>query len=262
MPLRRIPLLVWAWLWLWLFFPSLPGTWAAGSVNVSIPNTSLQIVYTPFLCNTSTLVIDPGCQGAWNETSIAGIPVVSTTGPAANGADIVPQMFMAFRASALFMSTSVASNASANFTVSSASVTASRLIDSSAGLVAIVNLVESDLTTLTITFIPGQGTTQLDIGSITLTVSDPGSTASFLPTMTLPPSITLPTFTPQSTTSSSASPSSSKSPQTLSHRAEIAEALGLVFGLGFGLSIIAGAILFWWKRRRRLQAEQQQNAWF
>ncbi|KAJ7027876.1 hypothetical protein C8F04DRAFT_964615 [Mycena alexandri] len=261
MPSRRIPLFVWAWTCFWLFFSSLPRIQAAGSVNVSISNTSPQIIYTPFLCNASTLIVDPGCLGAWNETNIAGIPVVSTTGPAPNGADIVPQMFMAFRASALFMSTSVASNASANFTVSSASVTASRLINSGDGLVAIVGLVETDLTTLTITFIPGQDTTQLDIGSITITVTDPGSTSSFLPTMTLPPSMSLPTFIPQSTTSSSASPSPSKSPQTSSHHAQLAEALGLVLGLGVGLSIIAGAILSWWKRRRRLQAEQQ-NAWF
>ncbi|KAJ7173614.1 hypothetical protein C8R46DRAFT_893407 [Mycena filopes] len=262
---RRIAPLLCTWTWLWLLLiSSLPRAQAAGSVNVSIANTSPQIIYTPFLCNATTLTADPGCLGAWNETSLGGIPIVSTTGPAIEGADIVPQMFMAFRASALYMSTSVASNASANFTVSSASITASRVINSGEGLVAIVGLAETELTTLTITFIPGQAASQLDIGSILITVTDPDSTSSFLPTMTLPPSITLPTFIPTSTApSSSTSPSSTKSPQTLSHRAQIAEALGLVLGLGVGLSIIAGAILFWWKRRRRLRAERAQtNAWF
>ncbi|KAF7356966.1 hypothetical protein MVEN_01032800 [Mycena venus] len=256
---------LWIWIWLWVVSLSLPVTRAAGSVNVSIANTSPAIVYTPFLCNATSLISDPGCSGGWNASAIAGIPTVSTTGPTPDGADIVPQMFMAFRASALFMSTSAISNASANFTVTSSSLTLSRVVDSAAGVIAIVNLVESELTTLTITFVPGQSVSQLDIGSILMTVTDPDVTSSFLPTMTLPPSITLPTFIPQSTTASSslsASPSSTSTHRSLAHRAQIAEALGLVLGLGVGLTLIAGAAFYWWKRRRRLQAAQQTNSWF
>lgn len=34
--------------------------------NVSIPITSPQIVYTPFVCNASTVLADPqSCAGAW-----------------------------------------------------------------------------------------------------------------------------------------------------------------------------------------------------
>ncbi|KAJ7156810.1 hypothetical protein C8R43DRAFT_997373 [Mycena crocata] len=253
------------WTWTWLIFlllltlASLPGTQAA--VNVSVPNTSPQIVYTPFLCNTTFLATDPDCKGAWNVSDIAGIMTVSTDGPDPGGANIVPQMFMTFHASALYMSTSAVSNATANFTVSSESNSISRVIDSAAGLVAIVNLVESELTTLSITFLPGQNATQLDIGSILMTVSDPAETTSFLPTMSLPPSETLPTFIPQSATSST-SPSASSTPRSLAHRKQIAEALGLVLGLGVGLSLIAGVIFYWWRRRRRLRAARQENAWF
>ncbi|KAJ7746791.1 hypothetical protein DFH07DRAFT_832392 [Mycena maculata] len=259
---------LWNWLWLrigllLLLISSLPSTRAAGSVNVSIPNTSSEIVYTPFLCNGTVPADDPGCKGGWNATDIAGIATVSTQGPDPDGADIVPQMFMAFRASALYMSTSAVSNATANFTVASTTTSTSTVFDSSAGLVAILNLDESQLTTLTITFIPGQNVSQLDIGSILVAVTDPTETASFLPTMSLPPSMTLPTFLPQSTaspSSASASPSSSSSTQSLSHRAQIAEALGLVLGLGVGLALTAGAVFFWWRRRRRLR--EQDNMWF
>jgi len=264
--LRRRFTLSWnsTWLHLCLIFASLPRP-AAASVNVSIPNTSPEIVYTPFLCNSTFPANDPDCKGAWNATQIGGIATVSTDGPDPDGLNIVPQMFMTFRASALYMSTSVVSNATANFTVSSPTTTISRLVDSAAGLVALVNLVETDLTTLTITFVPGSDISQLDIGSILVTVTDPTETASFLPTMSLPPSMSLPTFLPTSTASSSssasASPSSSStSTHSLSHRAQIAEALGLCLGLGVGLSIIAGAVFFWWRRRRRLQA--QNNSWF
>ncbi|KAJ7849945.1 hypothetical protein B0H14DRAFT_2355859 [Mycena olivaceomarginata] len=250
----RISLLrTWFWLWSVATLSLLPVTRAAGS-NVSIPNTAPQIVYTPFLCNATSLVSDPGCSGGWNVSAIAGIPTVSTTGPAPDGGEIVPQMFMAFRASALYMSTSASSNATANFTVTSASLTLSRVINSAAGLIAIVDLVASELTTLTITYVPGTDVAQLDIGSILVTVTDPAVTSSFLPTMTLPPSMSLPTFIPKSTSSPSATP------RSLTHRAQIAEALGLVLGLGVGLSLIAGTAFFWWRRRRRLQ--QQNNSWF
>ncbi|KAJ7708755.1 hypothetical protein B0H17DRAFT_364392 [Mycena rosella] len=187
---RRFTLKIWTWTWLWLLIASLPVCRAA-SVNVSVSNTSPEIVYTPFVCNSSSLIADPGCKGAWwvvcagcyaprtayalnrNVTNIAGIPTVSTTGPDPEGANIVPQMFLAFRASALYISTSAVSNATANFSVSSASNTVSRVVASAAALVAIVNLVEAELTTLTITFVPGQNISQLDIGSILITVSDP-----------------------------------------------------------------------------------------
>ncbi|KAJ7876288.1 hypothetical protein B0H13DRAFT_2055699 [Mycena leptocephala] len=263
--LRRRISFLWTCFWLWIVISSLPATCAAGSVNVSISNTAPQIVYTPFLCNnTTSLISNPDCKGGWNVSDIAGIQTVSTTGPDVNGAEIIPQMFMAFRASALYMSTSVVSNATANFTVTSTSSSISTVVDSAAGLIALVNLVESELTTLTITFIPGQDISQLDIGSILVAVTDPDTTSSFLPTLTLPPSMTLPTFTPQTTASSSlsvsASPSSTQ--RSLAHRAQIAEALGLVLGLGVGLTLIAGVAFFWWRRRRRQQRARQENAWF
>ncbi|KAF8196868.1 hypothetical protein K438DRAFT_1825693 [Mycena galopus ATCC 62051] len=256
----RIPPL-WTWIWLWVVILTLSvTTQAQGSANVSIANTSPQIVYTPFLCTQEALISDPDCSGGWNVTNIAGIPTVSTLGPASNGAEIVPQMFIAFRASALYMSTSVTSNASANFSIASPSRSLSTVVNSTLDLIYIVDLLESELTTLTITFIPGQNVSRLDIGSILVTVTDPDDPASFLPTMTLPPSMTLPTFTPTASSSPSASASSTSAGQSLPHRAEIAEALGLVLGLGVGLTLIFGTAFFWWKRRRRLQAAEQ--SWF
>ncbi|KAK7031485.1 hypothetical protein R3P38DRAFT_817121 [Favolaschia claudopus] len=259
--------LSWQWLALLLVILSVvPITQAAGSVNVSIANTSPQIVYTPFLCNVTAGVTsdNPDCSGGWNASSVSGIPTVTTRGAAPEGAELVPQMFLSFRASALYMFTSGVSNASANFTVTSSSLTLSRVVDTAVGLVAIVNLNETQLTSLTISFMPGQNASRLDIGSILVTVPDAQATSSFLPTLTLPPSISLPTFIPQTTTaSSSSSPSPTSTPRSLSHRAQIAEALGLVLGLGVGLTLLAIVAFFWWKRRRRLRAEaQRENSWF
>ncbi|KAJ6485782.1 hypothetical protein C8R45DRAFT_282069 [Mycena sanguinolenta] len=249
---------------LWLVILSLSvNAQTAASVNVSVVNTSPQIAYTPFICTSAaSLSSDPDCLGGWNVTTISEIQTVTTTGPAPNGAEIIPQMFMTFRASALYMSTSAISNASANFTVTSSSLTVSRVIDTAVGLIGIVDLLESELSTLTITFIPGQNVSRLDIGSILVTVTDPDDPSSFLPTMTLPPSMALPTFTPHTTSSLSSSPSPTNTQHSLPHRAEVAEALGLVLGLGVGLTIIVSVAFFWWKRRRRLQAAQQNNSWF
>nr|GAT56614.1 predicted protein [Mycena chlorophos] len=228
---------------------------AAGSANVSVSNTAPEIEYTPFLCNAPSSASNSGCSGGWNATNIGGIPTVSTFGPASGGEDIVPQMFMAFRASAFYMSTSVDSNATANFTVASNTSLQTHVVNSADGLVSIVGLDETQLTSLVITFIPQSNASQLDIGSILLTVSDPDATSSFLPTETLPPSMSLPTYVSTSATSTTTS-----TVQALPHRAEIAEALSLVLGVGIGLCIIAGCIFFWWRRRKKLR--QQRQVWF
>jgi len=50
---------------------------------------------------------------------------------------------------------------------------------------------------------------------------------------------------------------------SVAHHAQIAEALGIVIGLGVGLTLIAGASFYWWRRRRRrLQVANQPNMWF
>ncbi|KAJ7282020.1 hypothetical protein C8J57DRAFT_1299194 [Mycena rebaudengoi] len=217
---------LWTWTWLLGVFSSLPGICAAGPVNVTIPNTSPQIVYTPFICNTTTIPSNPECKGAW--------------------------------ASALYVTTSTSSNASANFTVASPSISLSSVVDTSAGLIAIINLVESELTTLTITFIPGESNSQLELGSMLMTVTNATATSSFLPTMTLPPSMSLPTFIIHST-SSSPSPSSTNSPQGSNHKKQITIALSLVLGLGVGLSIILGTAFFYWRKRKRQRDAMQEN---
>ncbi|KAF7317801.1 hypothetical protein MKEN_00868000 [Mycena kentingensis (nom. inval.)] len=253
---RHAHIHVYVWL-LALLFRVLPAAGAA--TNISIANSSPQIVFTPFVCeDASALASDPECSGAWNATNIAGRPTIRTRGPALGGSNIVPQMFMVFRASALYLSTSVESTAIANFTVSSKTGTATQIVDTSAGLVAIINLDESVLTSLVVTFVPGTNASVLDIGSILLTVSDSTATSSFLPTMTLPPSMSLPTFVLPTT---SAGASSTSTPRTLAHREQIALALSIVLGVGVGLSVIAAAIFLWWRKRRRRKQRETQT-WF
>ncbi|KAJ7623597.1 hypothetical protein FB45DRAFT_926185 [Roridomyces roridus] len=241
----------WAWitpriLSLCLFL--VPSTYAA--VNVSVQNTDPDIVYTPFICDASTpgSSNNPNCTGGWNATQVGTIHVVSTTGPDPDGGSIIPQMFMAFHASALYMSTST--------------------VDTTAGLVVIIGLDESVLTTLTITYDPGtsgsNAVRRLDIGAILLTVTDPNDTTSFLPSMTLPSSTTLPTFVPQTSTSTTTSASaSSTTSQSPSQHIPMAEVLGLAIGLGLGLTTILGVAAFfvWWHSRLRRQHTEQSMQW-
>jgi len=241
--------------------------------NVSVSNTSPQIIYTPFLCNATTVTSNPDCKGAWRVMNINGTNVVSTDGPDAEEANIIPQMFFQFRASALYLTTSVLSNATANLTVFAGSTVIPATLNTSVGLVDIVNLIESDITTLTITFVPGPIPSRLDIGSLWLAVTNDTATSSFLPSMTLPPSMSLPTFTPpsstaSSTSSASSSTSSASNTRTQIHKKLIKDALGLVLGLGLGLTFLTGIGLYYWKRRRRHDSASsstnpnKQTMWF
>ncbi|KAF8159292.1 hypothetical protein B0H34DRAFT_654947 [Crassisporium funariophilum] len=145
--------------------------------NVSIPITSPQIVYTPFVCNTTAVLANPqACAGAWqtSNSSDTGLPVISSRGPSTGSANIIPQLFFEFRASTLYLTTLPSSNATANITISSNGVVVSSLFNSALGFVTIVDLPESQPVLLTITYIPGDTPTQFALESLVITVPADG----------------------------------------------------------------------------------------
>ncbi|KAF8888131.1 hypothetical protein BD779DRAFT_1440319 [Infundibulicybe gibba] len=233
----------------------------ANQQNVTIPTTSSQIVYTPFLCDAATAATNPQCRGAWQTTvSVDGRPITFTTGPDVLDGDIIPQLFIRIRASALYLTTSF-SNATTNITVSANNAVVTQQFNSSVGLVNILNLTEDEITMVVLTFVPGSIPTRLEITSLTVTVTGAPPTSSFLPSMTTPPSASLPTYFPASSTStsvtsSSSSPTASR-PPAVSNRTKIAEAVGLTVGLGLGLTAVFVLSFCYWRRRRRRSTDVQ-----
>ncbi|KAJ8095305.1 hypothetical protein PM082_010528 [Marasmius tenuissimus] len=130
------------------------------------------------------------------------------------------------------MSTSPLSNASFNVTVSSGGMVANAVANSSIGRFAVVNLNDNDITTLSITYVPSEISSRLDIGNITITVLN----TSIIPT------------------SSSATPTPTNSDNNAAAEKKkklISTAVGLTLGLGLGLTAVTCAIYLLWRRRRR-----------
>uniref|UniRef100_A0A8H7XUJ2 Mid2 domain-containing protein n=2 Tax=Psilocybe cubensis TaxID=181762 RepID=A0A8H7XUJ2_PSICU len=222
--------------------------------NLSIPLTSPQIIYTPFLCNATTVSNNPqGCAGAWqlsNSTDPAST-VVSTFGPASVSSNIIPQLFFQFSAFSLGITTLPSSNATVNVTMSSNGIVVSSLFNSSLGSLAVINLPDNSISQFTINFIPSSTPTRFDLQSLVIAVPADAVITSFLPSQSLPPSIALPTF---STTASSTSASASPTTSTFtahSNKKMIAQAVGLTVGLGLGLTAVAVMAFYYWRRRRR-----------
>jgi len=238
---------IWAWFPL-LLLSLVQWTQAQSTLrNVTVSNTTPQIVYTPFTCDPSTANTNEQCSGAWRVLDLNGTTLVSTNGPApdANNISIIPQMFFRFRASSLYLSTSSLSNATANITVSNNGIIISKVFNSSVGMVAVLGLREPEISTVAITFIPDALPARLDIGNLILRVTDDPATSVFLPSMMLPPTASLPTFgRPEPTTSSM--PNQGDAQRTL-----IAEAVGITIGLSFGLTAVAVLAYIFWRRRRR-----------
>ncbi|KAJ3983264.1 hypothetical protein F5890DRAFT_210530 [Lentinula detonsa] len=230
--------------------------------NISIANTSPQIDYTPFVCNvTDSGSFSTSCLGGWQVLTSEGQTVVSTKGAGPLGANVVPQMFLQFRASALFLSTSASSNATFEIAVSAGNTSVSVSANSSIGVAAVLNLPENETTTLSLTFTPGQIASHLDIGNITISVIDNSSLPSILPTQTLPPTVSLPSFISSTTTvsSTSSSPTNTSNSQSSdsSHKQLVADAVGLTVGLGLGLTLVTSLGYYTWKRRRRRRDETE-----
>uniref|UniRef100_A0A0W0FNP6 Mid2 domain-containing protein n=1 Tax=Moniliophthora roreri TaxID=221103 RepID=A0A0W0FNP6_MONRR len=211
-------------------------------------------------------MIDEGCHLLLfrRVVDVNGSSVVSTNGPSDAGANIIPQMFLQYRATSLVMTLPPSSNASMNITVLTGNNDVLSLaVNSSVGTFAVLNLNEANTTTLSITFIQtSAGPSRLDIGNITITVSNSVSASvSIFPTQTLPPSLSLPPIIPPTptistaSTSASATPTAGSSQQGESRKQLIAYAVGLTLGLGLGLSAVVSGAYILWKRRRRKQRE-------
>ncbi|KAF9258054.1 hypothetical protein L218DRAFT_766499 [Marasmius fiardii PR-910] len=230
-----------------------------GLRNVSIANTSPEITYSPFLCNSSSS--EPDCNGGWRVLDVEGVTVVSTDGSVVDGVDIVPQVFFRFRAQNLTMTTSSLSNASINVTVVTGKTILNAVGNSSVGSFAVVHLQDTETTTLEVTYIQGTIPSRLDIGNITITVKNDSVSTSFLPTQTLPPSISLPSIVPTTTaSSSSSSATATNSGESDSKNKLIANAVGLTIGLGLGLTAATCAIYVLWRRRRGPKGEHASGA--
>ncbi|PPQ86539.1 hypothetical protein CVT25_007197 [Psilocybe cyanescens] len=236
--------------------------------NLSIPVTSSQITYTPFVCNATTVSSNPqACAGAWqlsNSTDPAST-TVSTFGPASVSSNIIPQLFFQFSAFALGITTLPSSNATVNVTISANGIVVSSLFNSSLGSLTVVNLPDNNVSLFTINFIPSSTPTRFDLESLIITIPADGTITSFLPSQSLPPSISLPTFTTTSSSTSVSSSSTAPVPATHSNRRMIAQAVGLTVGLGLGLTAVAVLAFYYWRRRRRqrklVSMQETRSGW-
>lgn len=223
--------------------------------QVVLGSTDPDLVYLPSLCNVS----NTGCFSAWqiyfDFPSIDGTPVIvtSTTGPIPQDGNAVPQLFLTFRASTLYLRTSPLSNATVNFSLTAdpSGVTITKQINTNISQLIIAdNLPESQTTTLGVTFLQGVSSTRFDVESITLNVTDSSATSSYLPTPSLPMS----SFPPSIFTSSASTVNSNTSQRT-----------GIIIGATLGgvlgplVISIAGFFVYrrWRKRRlRRSEADR------
>ncbi|KAG2031666.1 hypothetical protein BDR03DRAFT_875520 [Suillus americanus] len=141
--------------------------------QVVLGSTSPEIVYLPSLCNVS----NTECFSAWQQIYIIdGTPVIvtSTTGPISQTGNIVPQLFLTFRASTLYLRTSPFSNATVNFSLTAdpSGVTITKQVNTNISLIIADNLPESQTTILGVTFLQGLSPTRFDVESITLNVTN------------------------------------------------------------------------------------------
>lgn len=214
--------------------------------QVVLGSTNPDIVYLPPLCNLS----DMGCLSAWQQIylpSINGTPVIvtSTTGPISQTGNAVPQLFLTFRASTLYLRTSPFSNATVNFSLtadpSGVSIT-TQINTNTSQLIIVDDLPESQTTILGVTFLQGLSPTRFDVESITLNVTNSSATSSYLPTPTLPVSSFPPSLSPSSTSTIN----SNTSPRT---GIVVGATLGGVLG-PLAISIAGFFVYQRWRRRR------------
>jgi len=232
----------------------------AQSSNITLTSTAPQIIWSPALCNMS--LTDVNCSSAWRVADdIPGIEVTSTNGPDPATGDIIPQMFLSFRASAIYIRTSPLSIATANVTISSTTLKPLYLdtqVDSSIGWISADGLPEDRILTLGITYVPdsdgqnGDGG-RFDIQFVTMSVANTSVTSSFLPSMTLPATRTPPIF------------SNSQTPTTAPARSQskgviIGESLGPALGVLLFASAWAAVILRR-RRMRNMRIEASERHW-
>ncbi|OAX36209.1 hypothetical protein K503DRAFT_772749 [Rhizopogon vinicolor AM-OR11-026] len=208
---------------------------------VVLNSTNPDIVYSPPICTTLT-----DCLSSWQIYDIPGLgtPVVATTGPIPQAGNIIPQMYLTFRASTLFLRTSTLSNATVNFSLTAvpSGVSITQQVNTTTSLIIAVNLPETQTTTLGVTFLQGSSPTRFDVESITLIVANGSATSSYLPSISLPTPSLPPTITPSS--SSTVTSDTSQRTGTI---------IGATLGGALGLLVLITGILVYrrWHRPRR-----------
>jgi len=142
--------------------------------------------------------------------------------------------------------TSSVSNATANLTLSASPSGSlmSGVFEPSLNFWSFLNLDETQTTTVSVTFLPGQTETRLDIDFIKISVSNSSATSSFLPTPTLPTAAFTPTFASFTTVATSESPSTSR-------EQPIGTIIGESLAGAFGLIAVGLVAFVFWRRRRR-----------
>ncbi|KAL4062518.1 hypothetical protein V8B97DRAFT_1955135 [Scleroderma yunnanense] len=212
-------------------------TVACAQQAVWLQSTNTDIIYNPPVCSPSA----PGCASPWQIINDTGLTVVSTQGPIPLAGDVVPQMFLTFRAFGLYLRTSPQSNATVNFTLTAepSDTSVTNTVNTSLNVITVIDLPITQTTTLGITFIPGDLPSRFDVESVTLVVANASTTSSYLPSPSLPPSSFAPIYTPPATSS-----------QTHSKKLTIIGAtLGSVLGV-FLILVIVLAIVLYRKRRQ------------
>ncbi|KAI6112934.1 hypothetical protein F5141DRAFT_1110483 [Pisolithus sp. B1] len=214
--------------------------------TVTLSSTDPDIIYNPPLCPSSD--VTSGCTSPWqlvNDPSVS-TTVISTSGPIPQAGNVIPQMFLTFRASSLYLYPSPLSNATVNFTLtaepSDTSITS--MVNTSIRIIMAVGLPLTQMTTLGVTYIPGDLPTRFDVESIILVVANASETASYLPSLALPSSSTPPLFT------SSSSPTSSQTSSGVSEVTILGATLGSVLGGLVILVIVLSVALY----RRRVKS--------
>ncbi|KAF8840397.1 hypothetical protein BDN67DRAFT_968586 [Paxillus ammoniavirescens] len=210
--------------------------------NVVLSSTNPDIIYNPPLCSPSSIIT--GCVSPWqvsNDTQ-TGTITVFTNGPIPEAGNVIPQMFLSFRASMLYLRTSSLANATINFTLTAepGDISITSQLNTSIRLVEVVNLPETQTTTLGITFLVEDVPTRFDVESVTLSVANASATSSFLPSPSLPFSSSPPTLVPFPTATQSSTASDEK-----------ATIIGATLGAVLGALIIAIACFVIYRKYRR-----------
>ncbi|KAI6023347.1 hypothetical protein EDC04DRAFT_300553 [Pisolithus marmoratus] len=84
---------------------------------VVLSSTDPDIIYNPPLCSSSEG--GSGCVSPWQLVNDSSVPtaVISTNGPIPEAGNVIPQVFLTFRASNLYLYPSPLSNATVNITL-------------------------------------------------------------------------------------------------------------------------------------------------
>ncbi|KAG8221117.1 hypothetical protein J3R82DRAFT_2644 [Butyriboletus roseoflavus] len=150
---------------------------ALAQQTVLLLSTDPDIIYNPPLCTSSST--KPGCISPWqvSNDTIPGTTIVYTNGPIPQAGNVIPQMFLTFRASTLYLRTTSSSNATVNLTLTAepTDVSMTTEVNTSISLIVAVNIPEAQMTTLGITFLQGNLPARFDIESITLAVANASS---------------------------------------------------------------------------------------